>query len=151
MTDCEMPGDPLPEEFTRIGPLQKVVAVKVLAHGERLMRSIEKSDCADFEELKTLRSEAWETFKKETTSAEVSTIELLWDIHECQAEVSQGKTEKLQTLAKDLSKRIPFDGIDANDVTWEILHSSLLLAKVVPAYVLIAGMSFPLGSRLDMY
>jgi hypothetical protein len=24
MMDCEFPGDPLPEEFTRIGPLQKV-------------------------------------------------------------------------------------------------------------------------------
>jgi hypothetical protein len=105
----------------------------VLAHGQRLSYHIEHRDeSVNMDELRVLRSNSWEVFKEETTPAEFTAIDLLWEVYECQTEVLQGKTEKLKVLEESLPERIPFDGIDMNDMTWDIPHSSLLTAQVVP-------------------
>jgi hypothetical protein len=56
-------------------------------------------------------------------------MEILWDVYEFQTGVFPGKMEKLEMLAENLSKVIPFEGIDANDMTWENLHTASLSTK----------------------
>ena len=82
--------------------------------------------------FRSLRSSerVWEEFRRESTTAEFTTMELIWDVYECQYDIVQGKAEKLQTLADKLSERIPFDGLEASDVTWEVLHATLLTVRV---------------------
>jgi hypothetical protein len=85
-----------------------------------------------FRQLKSSK-EIWDTFKQETTSAEFSTTELIWEIYESRNELFQNKTDKLQHLAATLSSHIPFDGLDTRDITWESLHATLLTVRVCHA------------------
>ena len=79
--------------------------------------------------FRSMRSsnEVWNTFKQETTPAEFATTELIWEVYECRSEPS---SDRLQILADSLGERIPFDGLDANDVSWETLHATLLTVRV---------------------
>src|SRR5271154_5376192 len=77
--------------------------------------------------------EIWDTFKQETTLAEFSTTELIWEIYESRNELFQNKTNKLQHLATTLSSQIPFSGLDTRDITWESLHATLLTVRVCHA------------------
>ena len=74
-----------------------------------------------------LSNEVWNTFKQETTPAEFATTELIWEVYECRSELS---SDRLQILADSLGERIPFDGLDTNDVSWETLHATLLTVRV---------------------
>lgn len=91
-----------------------------------------QSDESPMDKMDTFRSmrssnELWNTFKQETTPAEFATTELIWEVYECR---SQTSLDRIQILADSLGGRIPFDGLDANDVSWETLHATLLTLRV---------------------
>jgi hypothetical protein len=75
-------------------------------------------------------NEVWNKFQEESTSAEFALMELIWEIYECRCEIVHGTSNKLQLLAKNLSERVPFDGLDANDISWDPLHATLLTVRV---------------------
>ena len=83
--------------------------------------------------FRSLRSseEVWNTFKQETTSAEFATTELVWEIYECRSHAS---LDRMQMLADSLGEKIPFKGLNANDVSWEVLHATLLTLRVNPSF-----------------
>ena len=85
-----------------------------------------------FRQLKSSK-EVWDTFKQESTPAEFSTTELIWEIYESRNELFQNKTDKLRHLAATLSSKIPFDGLDTRDITWESLHATSLTVRVCHA------------------
>lgn len=79
--------------------------------------------------FRSMRSskEVWNTFKQETTPAEFATTELIWEIYECQ---TQTNSDRIQILADTLGERIPFNGLDVSDISWEALHAILLTVRV---------------------
>lgn len=83
--------------------------------------------------FRSMRSsnELWNTFKQETTPAEFATTELIWEVYECR---SQANLDRIQILADTLEGRIPLDGLDANDVSWEALHATLLTLRVSASF-----------------
>jgi hypothetical protein len=105
----------------------------VLTHELRMLYFLEhQSDESSMDKMDTFRSirssnELWNTFKQETTPAEFATTELIWEVYECR---SQTSPDRIQTLADSLGERIPFDGLDASDVSWEGLHATLLTVRV---------------------
>lgn len=82
------------------------------------------------EDLRNGSNQVWKAFKLESTPAEFATMELIWEAFECRSDIVQGNWDKLQILAISLDKRIPFDGLDANDISWEALHATLLTVRV---------------------
>jgi hypothetical protein len=92
----------------------------------------------NMEDFRKLRSsnEIWNTFKQESTPTEIAAMELMWDIYECRCEIAQGKSEKLEILAENLHKRIPFNGLDSNDISWEALHVATLTSRVNFPYLI---------------
>jgi hypothetical protein len=73
-----------------------------------------------------LSEEAWVAFKKETTVAESTAMEIIWEVYESRSDIIQGKPEKLQKLAENLKNTVPFEGLEVNDITWEALHATSL-------------------------
>jgi len=85
-----------------------------------------------FRRLKSSKA-VWDTFCKETTPAEYTATELIWEIYEARSELYQGKTDKVRQLATTLSTKLPFNGLDTRDITWESLHVTLLTVRVCHA------------------
>ena len=98
----------------------------------QLLEHHSESPVDNMDDFRKLRSsnEVWNTFKQESTPTEIATVELMWDVYECRCEIAQGKSERLQILAENLHKRIPFDGLDSNDISWEALHVAMLTSRV---------------------
>jgi hypothetical protein len=94
-----------------------------------LVHLIEHSAAENSERRNVHTQETVAILKEETTPAEFNAMQLVWDIQESQSEMFKGKVEKLETLAKGLSDRIPFESETA-DMTWEILHSAMITAEV---------------------
>ena len=147
MMDCEFPGNPSPEEFTRLGPLQKVrlsylyaddkgTAVKVHAYEEKMLvffgSQTSGTSNDDLNAFRSLRSskDSWDAFQRECTAIEFATTEIIWEVYECRSEVVQGKTDKLKMLSESLDKQMPFEGLTAKYVTWEALHAAWLTVRV---------------------
>jgi len=84
------------------------------------------------ETFRAMRSskEVWDAFKQETTPAEFGMVEIISEVYECKSDIIQGRTEKLQSLAGSLAKRIPFGGLGLNDLTWEALHATVITIRV---------------------
>ena len=112
-----------------------MTATKIFAYTLRMLQLLEqppdspKDAMDDFRKLIS-SDEIWNAFKNEATSAEFQSVELIWDVYECRREIDQGKSDKLQILGDNLHERIPFDGLDVNDVSWEVLHATLLTVRV---------------------
>src|SRR5579859_1251389 len=136
MMNCEASDPASPEEFTRMGPLEKVLATKVLAHTQNLLFHLEYREQADNhfhdDPLRLIREsqDDWNVFKAETTSAEHEQAEIVWDIYQCQTDVLDGNYELMEHFAKNLRGRIPFEGLENQDVNWETLHSVNLTIQV---------------------
>jgi hypothetical protein len=82
-----------------------------------------------FRQLRSSK-EVWETFKRETTSAEFATVEMIWEIYLARLGLHQSKTDLIQTLSTTLAHKIPLNGLETRDITWESLHSTLLTVRV---------------------
>lgn len=130
----------------------KAIAIEVLTHELRMLYFLEHQSDEPIDRMDSFRSmklseEVWNTFKQQTTPAEFATTELIWEIYECQ---SQTNSDRIKILAKSLGGRIPFNGLDANDISWEALHATLLTVRVNASYhysndrhVKLSTISFP--------
>ena len=93
--------------------------------------------------------EVWNAFKQESTPAEYATVELIWEAYECRCQLT---SDKVQILAESLPERISFDGLEADDISWEPLHATLLTVRVILSYhcYLKIGLSSSPLSRLRL-
>ena len=132
MMNCELPENPTPEEFTRIGPLQKQTAVKVLVHGERMLSFLDILEPHISLQMHFFEPyhERWEGLKQEMTSAEFGAIEVARRVYECRREIISGKFERLEEFVETLEQWIPLEGLHTKDVTWENVHATLLTVRV---------------------
>jgi hypothetical protein len=91
-----------------------------------------KSGTIDVKNLQAMRAskEQWEIFRKETTPQEFANMELLCEIFACREGIIENANYNLDFLIESLKARIPFSGLDSNDITWEILHAAWLTVEV---------------------
>ena len=57
-------------------------------------------------------------------------MELIWELYEAHIEVLHSKTEKLRAFSETLKTKIAFGGLDTKDVSWEVLHATVLTLQV---------------------
>jgi hypothetical protein len=113
------------------------VASKVLTYRQRMIYFLEpgvsQSAALDnIEDFRRLRSsaETWNVFKQETTPAEFAAMELIWEFYEAYLEVRNGNTDKLRAFSETLKIDIAFEGLDTKDVSWEMIHTTVLTVQV---------------------
>ena len=141
MMDCEFPGNPIPEEFTRFGPLPKSTATKFWAYAQKLLYQLDNNSILHtsdaplkaMEAFETMGSsnEIWEELKEESTLAEFQTMRVIWDVYQCRKDLLQDKFERLQKLVILLGEIFPlYRGEASNDAPCEIIHASFLTVRV---------------------
>ena len=107
------------------------------AYGVAIIEDLEKTTLPapgrDIEAFRRIRSapESWSTVKKECTPAEFEYLTLLWEIYEARQEMEDGKDDAVKTIAETLAKQIPFAGIEQTGVSWELVHASQLMLRVL--------------------
>lgn len=82
--------------------------------------------------FRLLRSsdEIWNAFRLETTAAEFAMMELFWENYESHVDVLNGTTDKLLELSETLKNKIPLNGLDTKDVSWEAVHATVTTLQV---------------------
>jgi hypothetical protein len=113
------------------------VASKVLTYGQRMIYFLEHrvsesaapDNIGNFRQLRS-SAETWNLFKQETTPAEFAAMELIWELYEAHIEVRNSKTDKLRALSRTLKTKLAFEGLDTKDVSWEVIHATVLTVQV---------------------
>jgi predicted DNA-binding ribbon-helix-helix protein len=81
--------------------------------------------------LLKLSDETWNSVKQETTAAEFTMAELIWELYESHVDVLNGATDKLLGLSEILKNKLPLEGLDTKDVSWEAVHATVTTLQVV--------------------
>lgn len=81
--------------------------------------------------LLRLSDETWNAVKQETTAAELAMTELIWEIYNSHLDVLNGSTDRLLRLSEILKTKLPLEGLDTEDVSWEAVHATVTTLQVV--------------------